>query len=113
MNREPECVDVELSEGMLEQVPSDEDQNQLNPLNRILSQCLETEIQEAVDQLPADIRSVVWLSDVEEFSYREIAEMMNCSIGTVASRLFRGRTRLRESLSDYSKQRGMIKEQQR
>ncbi|TKB80894.1 MAG: sigma-70 family RNA polymerase sigma factor [Nitrospira sp.] len=110
LNREPEFVDVELSEGMLEQVPSDEDHNQLNPLNRILSQCLETEIQEAFDQLTADIRSVVWLSDVEEFSYREIAEMMNCSMGTVASRLFRGRTRLRESLSDYSKQRGMIKE---
>ena len=110
LNREPEFVDVELSEGMLERVPSDEDHNQLNPLSRILSQCLETEIQEAFDQLPPDIRSVVWLSDVEEFSYRDIAEMMNCSMGTVASRLFRGRTRLRESLADYAKPRGMIKE---
>lgn len=113
LNREPEIVDVELSEEMLAQVPGDHGQTLLNPLNRLLSECLETEIQEAFDQLPADIRSVVWLSDVEEFSYREIAEMMNCSIGTVASRLFRGRTRLRESLSDYSRQRGMIKEERR
>ena len=108
LNREPEFVDVELSDEMLEQAHGADRQTLLNPLNRLLSRCLETEIQEAFDQLPVDLRSVVWLSDVEEFSYREIAEMMNCSIGTVASRLFRGRARLRESLSEYSKQRGLI-----
>lgn len=110
LSREPEIVDVELTEEMLEQVPGDSGRDPLNPLNRLLSQCLDAEIQEAFDQLPAEIRSVVWLSDVEEFSYREIAEMMNCSMGTVASRLFRGRTRLRELLSDYAQQRGMSKE---
>lgn len=110
LNREPEIVDVELSEAMLEQAQNGYGQTGLTPQDRLLSQCLEAEIQEAFDQLPADIRSVVWLSDVEEFSYREIAEMLNCPLGTVASRLFRGRTQLRELLYDYTKQRGMIKE---
>jgi len=110
LNREPEIVDVELSEEMLDQVQIDYGQTVLNPLDQLLSQCLEEEIQIAFEQLPTEIRSVVSLFEVEEFSYREIAEMLNCSPGTVASRLFRGRTRLRELLHDYSKQRGMIKE---
>lgn len=110
LNREPKIVDVDLSEEMLEQVQIDSGQAVPNPLDQLLSQCLEAEIQNAFEQLPTEIRSVVWLFDIEEFSYREIAEMLHCSPGTVASRLFRGRTRLRELLHDYSKQRGMIKE---
>lgn len=109
LNREPEIVDVNLNEEMLEQVQIDSGQTVPNPLDRLLSQCLDEEIQNAFEQLPTEIRSVVWLFDIEEFSYREIAEMLNCSMGTVASRLFRGRTQLRELLYDYSKQRGMIK----
>lgn len=56
------------------------------------------EIEKAFDKLPADFRSVVELADVEGFSYKEIADIMNTPIGTVMSRLYRGRRILRELL---------------
>jgi RNA polymerase sigma-70 factor, ECF subfamily len=56
----------------------------------------------ALRQLPADFRMAVYLADVEGFGYREIAEIMHCPIGTVMSRLHRGRGRLRELLENAS-----------
>ena len=57
---------------------------------------------EALQQLPNDFRMAVYLADVEGFGYREIAEIMHCPIGTVMSRLHRGRSRLRELLENNS-----------
>jgi RNA polymerase sigma-70 factor, ECF subfamily len=54
----------------------------------------------ALRQLPADFRMAVYLADVEGFEYREIAEIMHCPIGTVMSRLHRGRSKLRALLAD-------------
>ncbi|HEX4948884.1 MAG TPA: sigma-70 family RNA polymerase sigma factor [Blastocatellia bacterium] len=56
----------------------------------------------ALDKLPENFRAVVLLADVEEFSYKEIAEMLNVPIGTVMSRLNRGRKLLRTALADYA-----------
>jgi RNA polymerase sigma-70 factor (ECF subfamily) len=56
----------------------------------------------ALDALPADFRAVVILSDIEEFSYKEIAEIMACPIGTVMSRLHRARRALQKALVDYA-----------
>jgi RNA polymerase sigma-70 factor (ECF subfamily) len=56
----------------------------------------------AMRQLPYDFRMAVYLADVEGFGYREIAEIMHCPIGTVMSRLHRGRSRLRELLENSS-----------
>ena len=53
-------------------------------------------VTDALRQLPDDFRMAVYLADVEGFGYREIAEVMHCPIGTVMSRLHRGRSRLRE-----------------
>jgi RNA polymerase sigma-70 factor (ECF subfamily) len=55
-------------------------------------------LKEAFSQLPHDFQVAVYLADVEGFAYREIAEIMRCPIGTVMSRLHRGRSRLRELL---------------
>lgn len=63
---------------------------------------LEAEIGKALDELPEDYRLAVILSDVEELSYKEIAEVMGCPIGTVMSRLHRGRKLLQESLREHA-----------
>ncbi len=61
----------------------------------------------AMDQMPADFRSVVLLVDVEEFAYKEAAEILGIPIGTVMSRLSRGRKLLRESLDEVAKDYGV------
>ncbi len=57
--------------------------------------------------MPDDFRYAVYLADVEGFPYKEIAEIMDTPIGTVMSRLHRGRRMLREMLADYARDRGM------
>ncbi len=110
MNREPQIVDVELSEAMLEHVHAEYGEGPTDPLTLLLDHCLDDEIQHAYDHLHTEIRAVVWLSDVEGFRQHEIAEMLGCPPGTVASRLFRGRALLREKLYEYAKRRRWVKE---
>ena len=109
-SREPQIVDVELSETMLERIHTESGETRTDPFNLLLDQCLDDEIQEAYDGLHSEIRAVVWLSDVEGFRQHEIAEMLGCAPGTVASRLFRGRALLREQLQEYAKRRRWVKE---
>ena len=69
------------------------------PETLLLRDTLAPELQSAIDALPATFREAVWLRDVEEFSYAEIAEMLGVPIGTVMSRISRGRHLLFERLS--------------
>jgi len=64
----------------------------------LLRETLAPELQAAVDELPAAFRQAVWLRDVEEFSYAEIANMLNIPVGTVMSRISRGRRMLFDRL---------------
>jgi RNA polymerase sigma-70 factor (ECF subfamily) len=67
----------------------------------------EEEILRALDRVPTDYRTAVLLADVEDFSYKEIAGMLNVPIGTVMSRLSRGRKLLREQLSELARSYGI------
>jgi RNA polymerase sigma-70 factor (ECF subfamily) len=69
----------------------------------------DSDVKEALQKLPEDFRMAVYLADVEGFSYKEIADIMRTPIGTVMSRLHRGRRGLKTLLADYAIERGLVK----
>ena len=72
-----------------------------------LSALPNTEVREALNELSEDFRMVVYYSDVEGFAYKDIAEILDIPLGTVMSRLHRGRRILREKLLDYARENGL------
>jgi len=72
----------------------------------------DAEVREALEGLPEQFRTAVLLADVEGFSYAEIAEITGVSIGTVMSRLHRGRKGLQKALWEYARRRGLVEEEE-
>jgi len=79
-----------------------------DPESAALRPMLEAEIRRALDELPEEFRLAVVLADVEELSYREIADIMGCPIGTVMSRLHRGRRLLKARLYEHARDIGIV-----
>ena len=82
-------------------------QSLLDPHGTAIAPLLAKEIQAALAKLPEDHQTVVLLADVEELSYKEIAEVIGCPIGTVMSRLHRARKALQERLSEQAEALGL------
>ena len=81
------------------------------PETEYMAKLFPEHVQRAVEELPDNFRIPVVLADLQDFSYKEIAEIMDCPVGTVMSRLFRARKRLQETLFDYAVERGIISKQ--
>ncbi|MEI6198469.1 MAG: sigma-70 family RNA polymerase sigma factor [Actinomycetota bacterium] len=88
------------------------DQSQLSSSaeDQMLELFTDDEVKNALESLPEDFRMPVLLSDVDGFSYKEIAEMLEIPIGTVMSRLHRGRKAMHKMLYEYARERGLIVE---
>jgi RNA polymerase sigma-70 factor (ECF subfamily) len=88
------------------------DQSQLSQSteDQMLSLFTDDEVKKALEELPEQFRIPVLMSDVEGFSYKEIAEILEIPLGTVMSRLHRGRKAMQKMLYEYAKKRGLINE---
>ncbi len=81
-----------------------------NPERTLLDRLVSEEVLAAIDAVPIDFRMVVLLADLHDFSYREIADILDVPVGTVMSRLFRGRKHLQRSLAGYAAATGILPE---
>jgi len=106
----PAASDFSEIEGSFEsQVRSDPAAQIKNPEEEILDTSFDEGVQDALDRLPPDYRMAVLLADLEGFSYKEIAEILEIPVGTVMSRLYRGRKLLEEALLVYARDHGYLR----
>ena len=108
--KEREVVDAASNEGHSPAVvASPRAEGAVNPEQALFDRLLSDDVLRAIDQLPIDFRLVVILADLQEFAYKEIAEILDCPVGTVMSRLFRGRRLLQKALEGYAAEHGYTK----
>ena len=79
-----------------------------SPEKQVQRSLLSDVVTQALDELPEEFRLAVVLSDLQDFSYKEIASILDCPVGTIMSRLFRGRRLLREKLFDHAMEQGVL-----
>lgn len=109
--RRPETLDSELPRDIAEISARDvlRDVTENDPEHRFFSSFVDEEVTRAVEQLPPDFREIVVLSDIEGLPYGEIADIVGVPLGTVKSRLYRGRRLLQQTLYDYAVEMGYLR----
>lgn len=108
--REPESIDWEKVErGYETTIAGEEKSGRQDPETLVFSKLTGDEINKALQELPEEFRTAIVLVDVEELRYEEAARIMKCPVGTVRSRVFRGRRLLQIALRDYALERGLMK----
>jgi RNA polymerase sigma-70 factor (ECF subfamily) len=109
--REPQKVSADEVEefDLYQELKNHDSQFSSTPESIVLDNLVDTDIIEAIDDLPEQFRLAVVLSDVEGFTYAEMAEIMDVPMGTVMSRLHRGRKALQKRLWDIARDRGIVK----
>ncbi len=97
----------DVYESMVEQ---DENMGGGNPEHHFVSQMMDDEVEKALRGLPEEFRTAIVLVDIEELTYEEAANVMECPMGTVRSRVSRGRRMLQVALKEYGQGRGRVRE---
>lgn len=104
-SKQPGKVDYDEVSSFYETIRADRtDTSDLE--DRMFRNLIDDDITKALDELPEDFRTVVLLCDIEDFTYEEIANMLDVPIGTIRSRLHRGRNLLKSQLLEYAQKRG-------
>lgn len=104
-SKQPSQVDYDEVSSFYETIRADRtDTSDLE--DRMFRELIDDDISDALEELPEDFRTVVLLCDVEGFTYEEIANMLDVPIGTIRSRLHRGRNLLKAELLEYAEKRG-------
>ena len=104
-SKEPDVVGYDVVEDFYETI-RDPNVAAAAPEEEVFANAMDDEVARAIEALPEEFRTVVILCDIEQFTYEEIAEFVDCPIGTVRSRLHRARKMLASSLFEYARQRG-------
>jgi RNA polymerase sigma-70 factor (ECF subfamily) len=108
--REHEIMnEAEASSANVEQFLAGAGADAADAESALLGHMVSADVEKALASLPPDFRMAVILADLEDFSYKEIAEIMECPAGTVMSRLYRGRKLLQQLLYQYAVEQGIIK----
>jgi RNA polymerase sigma-70 factor (ECF subfamily) len=108
--RAVKAVDWEEIDQVYESMVGQEEKTERdNPEGFLISQLMDEEVEKALRELPEEFRTAIVLVDIEELSYEEAAKVMECAIGTIRSRVSRGRRLLQVALRDYALERGLTK----
>ncbi len=105
--KEPDTVEYDEIEKFYDLI-RDESSDSTDLQEKMFGQLLDDDVSSALDSLPEEFRTVVILCDIEGLTYEEIAEFLQIPVGTVRSRLHRGRKILHTKLYDYAKKRGFL-----
>ena len=111
-NRRKQRIHTSIDDAIAEASSSTQDRSESDfyrtPESAYMSRLFPEHVRRAVEELPDSFRIPVVLADLQDFSYKEIPEIMDCPVGTVMSRLFRGRKKLQETLFEYAVEQGYI-----
>ena len=111
--REPEMVDWEKIDQTYETIVDRQENARAeegDPEELFFSRLMDGEVESALKELAEEFRTAILLVDIEELSYQEAAKVMGCPVGTIRSRVSRGRRFLQVTLKEYALMRGVIKE---
>lgn len=108
-NRPPESAFSDIEDAFESSLREDVLQGVKNPEQQVLDTVLDGDVQHALDDLPTEYRMVILLVDLEGFSYKEAAAIVDVPVGTVMSRLYRGRRLLEQALLVYARKQGYLR----
>ena len=110
-SKQPQAVDFDDVEMFYDQLSQDQViKFSTSPDEEVFNNFLAQDVRKAIEELPSEFKMAVILSDIEGFSYKEVAEIIGRPVGTVMSRLYRGRKLLQKLLWEYAKNLGYLEE---
>jgi RNA polymerase sigma-70 factor (ECF subfamily) len=105
----PQSDFADIEDSFESQLSQEATRQMKSPEEELLEDVLDQDVQQALDTLPHDYRMAVILADLEGFSYKEIAEILDLPVGTVMSRLYRGRKLLETTMLKYAREHGYLR----